>query len=162
MSIDNDRIVADGDIIPGLSPLPDYSHMGNEVLIDGLGDSGTIIVNPTYIEQKLIQKTKASVAAHSLDVSYMNGLENVVAAAQQQRDDSIDSKHVHVPNPVIPNDGTNRSGSMYLSTVSRPVFNQTAGSKRVSFINPRASTMHSTGIKQSEMREFATVNDVND
>ena len=152
--IDNDRIVADGDIIPGLSPLPNYSHTGNEVLIDDLGDSGTIIVNPTYIEKTLIQKTKASVAAHSLD-AYMNGLENVMLAAQQQRDNSINSNS----NPIVHHDDTKKvltvSDSLYLSTTSRPSF---VVSKRASFTNPRASIMHSVRLKQSQIREFATAN----
>ena len=114
--IDNDRIVADGDIIPGLSPLPDYSHMGNEVLIDGLGDSGTIIVNPTYIEQKFIQKTKASVAAHSLALSYMNGLKNVVEAAKevvQDTNNATADTNLHTSRIDIE---LARSRSIYFST----------------------------------------------
>ena len=70
------RIVVDGDVIPGLAKRPIYIHFGSEVLIDGLGNTGSIIINPSSVERKLIQKTKTSVVAHSLG-SYKNGLDFV-------------------------------------------------------------------------------------
>ena len=58
--------MVDGDVVPGLAPFSNYSHFGSEVVIDGLGNSGSIIINPSYAEKKIIQKTKSSVKAHLL------------------------------------------------------------------------------------------------
>ena len=52
------RVVADGDVVPGVPPFSNYSHFGTEALIDGLGKSGSIIINPSYVEKKIIQKSK--------------------------------------------------------------------------------------------------------
>ena len=83
--------MADVDVIPGLSPFPNYSHMGTEVLIDGLGSTGTLIVSPSYVEKSLIEKTKSSVAAHVLE-AYSNGLVNAKAVAMGEE---ISNKTIH-------------------------------------------------------------------
>lgn len=89
------RIVTDGDIIPSLStgPWSLYEHVGTEVLVDGLGDSGSIIINPSYIEQALLQKTIKSVSAHSLD-AYMNGLTNIKKATAILNDQLIHNNNI--------------------------------------------------------------------
>ena len=74
------RVVVDGDVVPAVPPFNKYVHMGTEVLIDGLGDTGTIIINPSSVEKVLIQKTKASVMGHLLG-AYTNGLKTVKFAS---------------------------------------------------------------------------------
>ena len=68
-------------MVPGVPPFSNYSHFGTEVLIDGLGTSGSIIINPSYVEKKIIQKVKSSVIAH-LPTTYKNGLDNVKFATE--------------------------------------------------------------------------------
>ena len=70
------RIVVDEDVVPGVPPFQSYHHFGSEILIDGLRDTGCIIINPSYVEKKFIQKTKSSVKAH-LPGSYITGLRNI-------------------------------------------------------------------------------------
>jgi hypothetical protein len=52
-----------------------------EVLIDGLGGSGSIIIDPSFVERRLRVQAKSSVAAHSL-LAYKEGLSSVADAAQ--------------------------------------------------------------------------------
>jgi hypothetical protein len=66
----------DGDVVPAVPPFKKYVHVGTEILIDGLGQSGSIIINPSYVEKKLMQKTKSSVMGHLLG-AYKNGLDNI-------------------------------------------------------------------------------------
>ena len=75
------RIVVDEDVVPGVPPFQSYHHFGSEILIDGLRDTGCIIINPSYVEKKFIQKTKSSVKGH-LPGSYMNGLANIKAMTE--------------------------------------------------------------------------------
>ena len=70
------RIVVDEDVVPGVPPFQSYHHFGSEVLIDGLRDTGCIIINPSYVEKKFIQKPKSSVRAH-YPSSYITGLKNI-------------------------------------------------------------------------------------
>ena len=70
------RIVVDEDVVPAVPPFSNYHHFGSEVLIDGLRHSGSILINPSYVEKKFIQKPKSSVKAH-LPGTYMKGLSYV-------------------------------------------------------------------------------------
>ena len=70
-------------MVPAVPPFQKYVHMGSEVLIDGLGNSGTIIINPSFVEKQLIQKTKSSVLGHLLG-SYKNGLDNIKEVSKDE------------------------------------------------------------------------------
>lgn len=78
---DSFRIVVDGDIIPGIPPSrflnKAYKHVGTEILIDGLNQSGLVIIDPSFIEMSLRARSKTSVVGHSL-ITYRNGLNSVV------------------------------------------------------------------------------------
>lgn len=65
------RIVVDGDIVVGLPP-SGYRHIGTEIIIDSLG-SGSIIIDPSFVERWLRTQKKTSLSAHSLLV-YRKGL----------------------------------------------------------------------------------------
>jgi hypothetical protein len=72
------RVVVDGDVVTGLPP--GYSHVGAEVLIDDKG-SGSIIINPSFVEYWLRRKYKTSVASHSL-LLYRDGISGIIEAAE--------------------------------------------------------------------------------
>lgn len=55
----------DGDIVSGLPPTMGYQHIGTEVVIDKFC-SGSIIIDPSFVERRLRTSTKNSVTAHIL------------------------------------------------------------------------------------------------
>jgi hypothetical protein len=59
------RVVVDGDIVSGLPPTMGYQHIGTQVVIDKFC-SGSIIVDPSFVERRLRTSTKTSVTAHIL------------------------------------------------------------------------------------------------
>jgi hypothetical protein len=59
------RVVVDGDIVSGLPPTLGYQHIGTQVVIDKFC-SGSIIVDPSFVERRLRTSTKTSIAAHIL------------------------------------------------------------------------------------------------
>ena len=61
---DSFRTVVDGDLVTSLPPTG-YSHVGTQALVDNLG-SGSIIIDPSFIERRLRTQTKSSVSVHSL------------------------------------------------------------------------------------------------
>lgn len=73
------RTVVDGDLVAGLPP-SGYIHVGNVAIIDNIG-SGTIIINPSFVERWLRVRTKASISAHSL-LAYRKGLLGVIKASE--------------------------------------------------------------------------------
>jgi hypothetical protein len=78
---DSFRVVVDGDPVPGvLGCVGGYNHIGTEVQIDGIGDSGTIIIGPSFVERRLRTQKGNPVLAHSLH-SYRSGLMAIVDAA---------------------------------------------------------------------------------
>jgi hypothetical protein len=65
------RCVVDGDIVTGL-PKNGFSHVGTSVVLDHSG-SGSIIIDPSFVERRLRTHLKSSVSCHSLLV-YKRGL----------------------------------------------------------------------------------------
>ena len=61
------RVVVDGDIVCGLPPTMGYQHIGTQVVIDKLC-SGSIIVDPSFVERRFRTSTKTSLTAHILAV----------------------------------------------------------------------------------------------
>ena len=59
------RVVVDGDIVVGLPPTMGYQHIGTQVVIDKFC-SGSIIVDPSFVERRLRTSTKTSITAHIL------------------------------------------------------------------------------------------------
>jgi hypothetical protein len=72
------RVVVDGDIVTGV-PRGGYSHVGTEVLIDDIG-SGSIIVDPSFVERRMRIQSRSHISVHSLLV-YRRGLQGVLDAA---------------------------------------------------------------------------------
>jgi hypothetical protein len=72
------RVVVDGDIVTGV-PRGGYSHVGNEVLIDGIG-SGSIIIEPSPVERRMRIQSRSHISVHSLAV-YRRGLQGILNAA---------------------------------------------------------------------------------
>jgi hypothetical protein len=77
---DSFRVVVDGDLVTGLPVSWNYRHIGTPVYIDS-GGTGSIIVDPSFVELWLRIQTRASIANHSLLV-YHKGLLGVKAAAK--------------------------------------------------------------------------------
>lgn len=77
---DSFRVVVDGDPVPNVLGIIGYNHIGTEVQIDGVGDSGTIIIGPSFVERRLRLQKGNSVLAHSL-YSYRSGLTSIADAA---------------------------------------------------------------------------------
>lgn len=82
------RVVVDGDIVSGLPP-SGYRHVGTEILIDSIG-SGSIIIDPSFVERWLRTQLKSSVAVHSLLV-YRKGLLGIKQAAEYMKQYANDS-----------------------------------------------------------------------
>ena len=61
---DSFRTVVDGDVVTSVPP-SGYRHVGIQALVDNLG-TGTIILDPSFIERRLRMSTKSSVSCHSL------------------------------------------------------------------------------------------------
>lgn len=76
------RVCVDGDIVTGL-PKGSYRHVGTNIMVDSLG-AGSIIIDPSYIENRLRSRTKAHVSVHSL-IIYRQGLQGVRTAAENMR-----------------------------------------------------------------------------
>jgi hypothetical protein len=81
------RVVVDGDVVTGLPP-SGYRHVGTEILIDSTG-SGSIIIDPSFVERWLRTHTKSSVAAHSLLV-YRKGLLGIKLSAEFMKQRAVD------------------------------------------------------------------------
>ena len=77
---DSFRIVVDGDMITS-TPLA-YTHVGTEIIIDGVDGSGSIIIDPSFVERLFRVRNKTSMAAHSTDI-YQSGIRSVLEAASQ-------------------------------------------------------------------------------
>lgn len=75
------RVVVDGDLVVGLPP--GYTHIGTEILIDSLA-SGSIIIDPSFVERWLRTHIKSSVAAHSLLV-YRKSILGLKLAAEYMK-----------------------------------------------------------------------------
>ncbi len=70
---DSFRVVVDGDMITSMPYARlGYKHIGTEILLDAQG-SGSIIIDPSFIERRLKNKSKSSVSVHSLEY-YRRGL----------------------------------------------------------------------------------------
>jgi len=76
---DSFRVVVDGDFITSI-PKTGFVHVGTEVVIDN-NSAGTIIVDPSFVEQWLRSKVKNSLRVH-LMLYYRNGLVAVKHAAE--------------------------------------------------------------------------------
>lgn len=76
------RTVVDGDIVTGI-PSRGYKHVGIEVIIDGVG-TGSIIIDPSFVERRLRTHIKSSLKAHSL-FCYRTGLQGVRDASEHLR-----------------------------------------------------------------------------
>lgn len=76
---DSFRVVVDGDFITSI-PKTGFVHVGTEVVIDN-NSAGTIIVDPSFVEQWLRSKVKNSLRVH-LMLYYRNGLGAVKHAAE--------------------------------------------------------------------------------
>jgi hypothetical protein len=70
-------VVVDGDIVTAI-PKGNYKHVGTEILIDSSG-SGTIIIDPSFVESRLQKSSKTSMDAHTMQ-AYRRGLVGVKAA----------------------------------------------------------------------------------
>lgn len=77
---DSFRIVVDGDLITS-TPFA-YTHIGTEIIIDGLDDSGSIIIDPSFVERQFRVRNKTSLACHGTD-SYQAGVQSVLEAATE-------------------------------------------------------------------------------
>ncbi|OQS04473.1 hypothetical protein THRCLA_03297, partial [Thraustotheca clavata] len=67
------RIVFDGDLVAGIPRFWGlYEHVGSEVAID---DAGNVIVDPSFVERRLLVSSKTKVASHATLV-YRTGLRN--------------------------------------------------------------------------------------
>ncbi len=78
------RVVVDGDLVVGLPPgTHGYVHVGTEILIDSIA-SGSIIIDPSFVERWLRTHIKSSVAAHSLLV-YRKSLLGLKLAAEYMK-----------------------------------------------------------------------------
>jgi hypothetical protein len=75
------RVVVDGDLVVGLPP--GYTHIGTEILIDSIA-SGSIIIDPSFVERWLRTHIKSSVAAHSLLV-YRKSILGLKLAAEYMK-----------------------------------------------------------------------------
>jgi hypothetical protein len=73
------RVVVDGDLVVGLPP-SGYDHVGTEIMIDNLG-SGSIIIDPSFVEKWLRTQLKSKVSAHAL-LCYGKGLLGLKLAAE--------------------------------------------------------------------------------
>mmetsp|Transcript_21523 Transcript_21523/g.31265 ORF Transcript_21523/g.31265 Transcript_21523/m.31265 type:complete len:1073 (+) Transcript_21523:100-3318(+) len=89
---DGFRVVVDGDIVTGI-PKGNYKHVGTEILIDGHG-SGTIIIDPSFVESRLQKSNKTSVEAHSLLVC-KRGLLGVKAATEYLHNNAMERSQNH-------------------------------------------------------------------
>lgn len=75
------RTVVDGDLVTAVPSFYwGFQHIGVEVLVDA-NESGSIIIDPSFVERRLRTHTKSSVAAHSLIV-YRQGIESVKRASE--------------------------------------------------------------------------------
>jgi hypothetical protein len=76
------RVVVDGDLVVGLPP-SGYDHVGTEIMIDNLG-SGSIIIDPSFVEKWLRTQMKSKVSAHAL-LCYGKGLLGLKLAAEYMK-----------------------------------------------------------------------------
>ena len=65
-------------------PPSGYAHIGTEVVVDG-NCSGSIIVDPSFVEKQFKSKRKVGISVHSL-VVYRNSLASVRQASNFVRD----------------------------------------------------------------------------
>lgn len=78
---DTFRTCVDGDIVTAVPPRSSgYVHIGTEILLDG-NESGSIIVDPSFVERRLHTQTKSSVTAHSM-LGYRKALDAVKEVAK--------------------------------------------------------------------------------
>lgn len=76
---DSFRVVVDGDFVTSI-PTTGFVHAGTEVVVDSKG-AGSIIVDPSFVEQWLRSKVKNSLRVH-LMTYYRIGLEGVKMATE--------------------------------------------------------------------------------
>lgn len=78
------RIAVDGDIVTGIPPkTARYKHVGTTVVIDGSG-TGSVIIDPSFVERRLQFSSKSSVKAHFLNY-YRIGLSGAKRASEEIR-----------------------------------------------------------------------------
>ena len=77
------RTVVNGDIVAGMPP-SGYAHVGTEIIIDG-NCSGSIIVDPSFVERQFKSKRKVGISVHSL-VVYRNSLASIRQASNFVKD----------------------------------------------------------------------------
>lgn len=71
-------------------PKGNYKHVGTEILIDSSG-SGTIIIDPSFVESRLQKSSKTSMDAHAM-LSYRRGLVGVKAATEYVQSRALNSE----------------------------------------------------------------------
>ena len=116
-------------MVPAVPPFAKYVHMGSEVLIDGLGDTGNIIINPSSVEKALIQKTKSSVMGHLLG-AYKNGLQTIKLASGVTDDDSLNIKATSTDKGLMGNNSINPQGNEN-QTGFRPILQNTQSVRNI-------------------------------
>lgn len=85
------RVVVDGDIVAGI-PSSGYKHIGTQIQIDGVG-SGSIIIDPSFVERRLGRSAKAKISVHSLLV-YRRGLVGIKKAIETLNADAHEADEV--------------------------------------------------------------------
>lgn len=75
---DSFRIVNDGDMITSTSLA--YCHIGTEIIIDGIEGSGSIIIDPSFVERQFRVRVKTSMTVHATS-AYQAGIMSVLQAA---------------------------------------------------------------------------------
>lgn len=83
------RCVVDGDIVTGL-PKHGFHHIGTSVVLD-FGGTGSIIIDPSFVERRLRTHLKSSVSCHALLV-YKRGLLGVKTSDEFMRAYNAEAK----------------------------------------------------------------------
>ena len=90
------RIVVDGDIVTGIPPKTSfYKHVETTVVVDGKG-SGSLIIDPSFVERRLQFSSRNSVTAHYLSY-YRAGLQSAIKASVEIREYARLKNHQHNP-----------------------------------------------------------------
>ena len=76
---DSFRVVVDGDIITDFPSSRQFTHVGTEVLVDGLDLTGSVVLSPMYFERHYSSRPSTNVQGH-LIISYKKALFSVQEA----------------------------------------------------------------------------------